>query len=149
MVFSFSSPNTRKNKINTLSCRITIDNSLPQKYSISSKLFVSKLCPLINKKSHFGMQITYMFPVWFRGCVAKHDKQSTTVPNLQPTTWLEYGGSVHPKNYIHALCFMMTSSNGNIFRVTDQLCGVTGHRWIPRTKASDAELWCFLWSAPE
>ena len=26
---------------------------------------------------------------------------------------------------------------------------VTGHRWIPCTKASDAELWCFLWSAPE
>ena len=23
------------------------------------------------------------------------------------------------------------------------------HRGIPRTKASDAELWCFLWSAPE
>ena len=22
------------------------------------------------------------------------------------------------------------------------------HRWIPLTKASDAELWCFLWSAP-
>ena len=43
---------------------------------------------------------------------------------------------------------MMTSSNGNIFRVTDPLCGeFTGHRWIPRTKASDAELWCFLWSA--
>ena len=26
---------------------------------------------------------------------------------------------------------------------------VTGHRWIPRTKASDAEFWCFLWYAPE
>ena len=25
----------------------------------------------------------------------------------------------------------------------------TGHRWTPFTKASDAELWCFLWSAPE
>ena len=24
----------------------------------------------------------------------------------------------------------------------------TGHRWIPHTKANDAELWCFLWSAP-
>ena len=24
-----------------------------------------------------------------------------------------------------------------------------GHRWIPLTKASDAELWCLLWSAPE
>ena len=42
---------------------------------------------------------------------------------------------------------MMTSSNGNIFRVTVPLCGeFTGHRWIPLTKASDAELWCFLWS---
>ena len=45
---------------------------------------------------------------------------------------------------------MMTSSNGNIFRVTGHLCGeFTGPRWIPHTKASDAELWCFLWSASE
>ena len=45
---------------------------------------------------------------------------------------------------------MMTSSNGYIFRVTGLLCGeFTGHRWIPFTKASDAELWCCLWSAPE
>ena len=37
---------------------------------------------------------------------------------------------------------MMTSSNGSIFCVTGHLCGeFTGHRWIPRTKASDAELW--------
>ena len=25
----------------------------------------------------------------------------------------------------------------------------TGHQWIPLTKASDAELSCLLWSAPE
>ena len=44
---------------------------------------------------------------------------------------------------------MMMSSNGNIFRVTGPFCGeFTGHRRIPLTKASDAELWCFLWSAP-
>ena len=43
---------------------------------------------------------------------------------------------------------MMTSLNGNIFRVAGPLWGeFTGHRWIPLTKASDAELWCFLWSA--
>ena len=43
---------------------------------------------------------------------------------------------------------MMTSSKGNSFRVTGPLCPeFTGHRWIPRTKASDAELWCFLWCA--
>ena len=35
---------------------------------------------------------------------------------------------------------MMTSLNENIFRVTGNLCGeFTGPRWIPRTKASDAE----------
>ena len=45
---------------------------------------------------------------------------------------------------------MMTSSNGNNFCVTGLLCGeFTGHRWIPHTKASDAEVWCFLWSACE
>ena len=35
--------------------------------------------------------------------------------------------------------FMVASSNGNIYRVTDPLWGeTTGHRWIPLTKASDA-----------
>ena len=44
--------------------------------------------------------------------------------------------------------FMMMSSNGNMFRVTGPLCReFTGHRWIPHTKASDAKIWCFLWSA--
>ena len=37
--------------------------------------------------------------------------------------------------HIWDIC-MMTSSNGNIFRVTGHLCGeFTGHRWIPCTKA--------------
>ena len=40
---------------------------------------------------------------------------------------------------------MITSSNENIFRGTGPLCGeFTGLWWIPSTKASDAELWCFL-----
>ena len=45
---------------------------------------------------------------------------------------------------------MVTSSNRSIFRVTCPWCReFGGHRWIPVTKANDAELWCFLWSAPE
>ena len=45
---------------------------------------------------------------------------------------------------------MVTSSNGSSLRVTGLLCvEFTGHRWIPHTKTSDAELWCFLWSASE
>ena len=36
--------------------------------------------------------------------------------------------------------YMMTSSNGNIFRVTGPLCvEFTVHRWMPCTKASDTE----------
>ena len=52
-------------------------------------------------------------------------------------------------NYISNLFLsMMTSSNGNIFRVTGRLREkFTGHRGIPLTKASDEELWYFL-SAP-
>ena len=42
-----------------------------------------------------------------------------------------------------------SSSNGNIFLFTGHLCGeITGHGWITGTNASDAERWCFLWSAP-
>ena len=68
--------------------------------------------------------------------------------------WLEYRW--HPLAYNHGdktrtlHDTMTTSSNGNIFRVTGHLCGeFTGHRWIPHTKASDAELWYFLSSASE
>ena len=45
---------------------------------------------------------------------------------------------------------MMASSNGKFLCVTGHLCEeFTGPRWIPHTKASDVELWCFLWSASE
>ena len=49
-----------------------------------------------------------------------------------------------------ALWCMMTSSDCNIFYITGPLWGEsTGHHWIPITEASDSELRCFLWSAPE
>ena len=48
--------------------------------------------------------------------------------------------------------FMMTSSNGNTF-LAAALCEgnptVIGHRLIRLTKASDAELWWFVWSTPD
>ena len=52
---------------------------------------------------------------------------------------------------IHAVRPPITmSNNGNIFRVTGPLLQEsTGHRRIPLTKASDAELWCSIWFAPE
>ena len=45
---------------------------------------------------------------------------------------------------------MTTSPKGNIFRVTGPLWGEsTGNWWIPLTKASDVELWYFLWYVQE
>ena len=46
--------------------------------------------------------------------------------------------------------FMVTSSNEYFFpRYWPCKREFTGPRWISLTKASDAELWRFLWSAPE
>ena len=60
-----------------------------------------------------------------------------------------HGVRTSPK-YPNVQSNMMTSSNKNIFRVTCPLWREsTGDRWIPLAKASDAGLWCFLWSAPE
>ena len=72
---------------------------------------------------------------------------------LQHNACFQYPGyALLVKIVLYVFCsyimFMMTSSNGNIFRVTGHQCGeFTGPRWILRTKASDADLWCFLWSA--
>ena len=44
--------------------------------------------------------------------------------------WI-HGRILHPSGPCHS-CSMMTSSSGNIFRVTGHLCGeLTGPRWIP------------------
>ena len=41
-------------------------------------------------------------------------------------------------DYLLFPSIMMTSSNGNIFRVTGTSCGeFTGHRWFPRTRSFD------------
>ena len=94
-----------------------------------------------------------LFSISFRLTSKKHQMSSLLVHRVgnPPVT----GGSPHkgpvelPWTIEAKSEHMMTSSNGNVFRVTGPLFGeFTGHRWIPRTKAIDAELWCFLWSAP-
>ena len=71
---------------------------------------------------------------------------------ITDTLWTEYAQqafiNLTGSFIVSVQCFgvlshgMMTSSNANNFHVTGPLCGeFTGHR--------DAELWYFLWSAPE
>ena len=67
--------------------------------------------------------------------------------NMIPTVLL---GGMNAWSILYNRWDMMTSSNGNIFRISGHLCGkFTGPRWISRTKAGDAELWCFLWFTPD
>ena len=67
-------------------------------------------------------------------------KGLTLLPFHGGSTFLRFGGlSVLGPISSDDFHSMMTSSNGNIFR----------HRLIPLTKASDTELWFFLWSATE
>ena len=66
--------------------------------------------------------------------------------------WEHYHGICLPRFaiifVIVTLLPIMAASNDNFFRVTGPLCGkFTGLRWIPVTKASNTDLWCFLWSA--
>ena len=86
------------------------------------------------------------YPYFFLLCVQPHASQYTS-----GHSWFQrcLGRLVpRPRGLIRP--YMMTSSNGNIFRVTGHLCGeFTGLRWSPHTKASDAELWCLLWSTSE
>ena len=59
---------------------------------------------------------------------------------LLTAVWLKY----FPWKHRHMKQTMMTSSNGTVFSVTGPLWGeFAGHRWIPLTKACDAEIWCF------
>ena len=80
---------------------------------------------------------------------------STSCPHHTSSILCAYGVNSHAirlygLDRTHSPHNMMTSSNGNIFRVTGPLWREsTGDRWIPLTKASDEELWRFLWHAPE
>ena len=48
-----------------------------------------------------------------------------------------------------AVSLIMTSSNGTFSALLALCAGIHRSLVNPRTKASEAELWCFLWSGPE
>ena len=138
--------------------------NFPHKGQWHGALMFSLICVWINDRvnnreagdlrryhSHYDVIVMY----W------KYSRMTRSVPLLH-MTWL-LTSPVHQQSWylltwrmtwslssMKEDFFMMTSSNGNIFRVTGHLCGeFTGPRWIPHTKASDAQLWCLLWSASE
>ena len=96
-------------------------------------------------------QFCSSLPWWFECVKILYDfqrfttEQSITDIRVPPGNITCLGDQQLPLNFIEIefSCvpggYMMTSSNGSIFRVTDHLCGkFTGPRWILHTKASDA-----------
>ena len=64
------------------------------------------------------------------------------------TPWAKVPGFLYA--IFFGLFVMIKSSIGNIFYVTGPSWGESpGHRWIPLTKTSEAELWYFLWTQLE
>ena len=71
--------------------------------------------------------------------------------SFQPIIWINDHDCVFhncywiSNNTIYITPGIIMSSYGYIFRVTGHFLGeLTYHRWIPLTKASDAEFWCFF-----
>ena len=108
-----------------------------------------KILTVSFTKRYFKMSAVKWWPFyfvfdvkkWLRGTKAHSRVFRAAIVTGRGPRWTS-GWSVA---FSVAAACMMTSSNGNIFRVTGHLCGeFTGLRWIPRTKASDAEFDVFF-----
>ena len=112
-------------------------------------------CPLIVAMDHLAKNYCFMipchwvlyilWPILILIMAQSMDVQYTMKLAHSPIR-VRYG-----MFFVSSKCdLMMMSSKWNIFHVTVPLWReFTIHQWIPFTKASDAELECFLWSTPE
>ena len=50
---------------------------------------------------------------------------------------------------VSTVCLSIFLCYANLYSYSIENVSYVAPRWIPRTKASDVELWCFLWSASE
>ena len=115
----------------------------PLIHSTAFQIALKNIRNLRNKVSKF--QIYNIIPPYNRFSMPSMKKYNLT---FKFAFWLE-PTRLNKLKILTLNKVMMTSSNGNIFSVTGPLCReFTGHRWIPLTKASDVEIWCFLCSAP-
>ena len=142
---------SRREKGTTLHCRIMYcelkPNPLQRFWKNCVKKYTCYFC-----YSCFQSIVRYRLQIWLKTCSEQYDGscQHLYYPKQKVTFFISIVlilGCYNARNCvgIHMFLFMMTSSNGNIFRFTGPLCGeFTGYRWIPITKANDAKLWCFL-----
>ena len=119
----------------------------------------------LNKKTHLKGKMEcifyYLFPIFLRSGFTVHVLNCLDqiliniyiyINILYHFTLIKLLASTcsEAPNILRLRVVKWTSSNGTILSVTCLLWGQsTGQLWILLTKASDAELWCFLWATPE
>ena len=100
----------------------------------------------VTFKTSEGEQVSRVseWTVAIQYCITGNEVDDKSVRRKTNAHNVNQPDSTIPENIIREAtqtAVMMTSSNGDIFRVTGHLCGeFTGPRCIPRIKASDAEL---------
>ena len=104
----------------------------------------------IRARWRCSTQIRYRTTLYGCWVIVPSPRSTQYSPSARASHWLQrlsrmssrMGKGPMPhgaRTWISFPYLMMTSSNGNIFRVTGHLCGeFTGPWWIPRTKANDA-----------
>ena len=92
---------------------------------------------------------------WFRCCypeyvVEQTSKLSVIFLDAMTLMWRHCNGCHFFVSHVKKFLVVMTSSNGNIFRVYQPFVrGIHRSPVNSQHKVRDAELWYFLWSAPD
>ena len=125
----------------------------------SHRTMRKRLIPIYPKWIHFEAylqhninfqeNLNFIYPCFTSGLSKMpEDKLIEHIEEWTNTT--AWNRHFHTHTFLYQDIFIiMTSSNGNILCVTGPLFGNSLVMVNFPTKASDAELWCFLWSTPE
>ena len=104
--------------------------------------YVKMACPIKWNTTYNPYSIAlYSFVLLFPSMSARSIWTCISLGKVKPNNYDDHNDIICLTDGVQEDGIMMTSSNGNIFRVTGPLCReFTGDRWIPRTKASGAAL---------
>ena len=143
----FNYHSSQKVFVHTIGCGLIEINDFVRWNGMKCRITFSKTSSvrenaILKYKCEFGkVFVALEIVILTYSCVAS-DENCTNTSNFLPMYCIQISWEYSQH--------MMTSSNGNIFHVIWPLWEEsTGHWWIPLTKASDVELWYFLWSVPE
>ena len=122
--------------------------------SIDFKLITFNYCEVAKAAWHLKSQVTWLF---VKQIVQGNIKENIKDPYHWPPTVVYFDlQTVHNARSVISLCpFALATDHDDVIkwkhfpRNWPFVRGIHRSRWIPHTKASDAELWCFLWSASE